>query len=136
MTSVSAKSLIASVALAAVFFGGCKSRPVADVIGAPIPVAGGKTVSMDDVTNAIVRAGARSGWQVTPEAAGRLSARYNHLQHSAIVEITHDTKTYNIKYRDSANLKADAGEIHKVYNRWVSNLDRSIRGELAFLPSQ
>ena len=133
MTSVSAKILIAAVALSAVFFAGCKSQATYEVIGAPIPAVGSKVISMEDVAKAIVRGATRSGWLVLPEAPGRLSANYRERQHSATVEITHDTKTYNIKYRDSTNLKADAGQIHKMYNVWVNNLDRSIRSELVLL---
>ena len=125
------KSLSGALALSIVLFAGCKAAPTHEVVGAPIPVVGGKPVSMDDVQKAILRGGTRAGWQVLPEASGRLSARYASGQHSATVSIEHDTKTYSIKYRDSINLRADGGgSIHKVYNRWVQNLDRAIRSEL------
>jgi hypothetical protein len=39
-------------------------------------------------------------------------------------------KVYSIKYREST-FKTDGTSIHKLYNRWVKTLDRSIRTELA-----
>jgi hypothetical protein len=116
---------------AALLIGGCRSQPIHEVTAAPIPVVG-KTASMDDVLKAIVRAGVRAGWQVLPEQPGRVSARYVRGQHHATVDITHDTKTYDIKYRDSS-WGGGSGEVHRVYNTWVQNLDRSIRAELVQL---
>jgi len=133
MTSVSAKTLVAALAVCVILLAGCKSQPVNEVIGAPIPVVPGKPISMEDISKAIVRAGTRNGWLVIQEKPGRLSANYRERQHGATVEITHDEKAYNIKYRDSTNLNADAGQIHKVYNVWVANLDRSIRTELVLV---
>lgn len=47
------------------------------------------------------------------------------------MDITHDTKTYDIKFRDST--LGGAGTVHRVYNSWVQDLDRSIRAELVQL---
>ena len=85
---------------------------------------------MADIEKAIVRGGTNAGWHVAPEVPGRLSARYVSGPHNATVTIEHDIKTYNIKYREST-LKTDGTSIHKIYNRWVQNLDRSIRTELS-----
>jgi hypothetical protein len=115
---------------------GCASGlPIRDVIGAPIMGAEGKSLSMEDVTSAIVRAGSTTGWTIQPSQTGRLIGRHSQRggRHEAIVEIEHDTKTYSIKYRDSLNLKADTEgrTIHRAYNQWVESLDRAIRFELS-----
>jgi hypothetical protein len=125
-----AKTLGAALAVSVVLAAGCKTQPVYEVVAAPIPAAVGKTPSMDDIQKAIVRGGARAGWQVLPEGPGRLSARYQSGNHSANVSIDHDAKVYNIKMRDTS-VRNDGASVHRAYNQWVQNLDRSIRAELA-----
>lgn len=124
------KWLIGALALSVVLFAGCRSVPIYDVVAAPIPQPAGRTLSMDDIQKAIVRGGTRAGWQVLPEAPGRLSARYQSGRHSATVGIDHDTKAYSIKMRETSVMRSD-GSVHPLYNNWVQNLDRSIRVELA-----
>jgi hypothetical protein len=110
---------------------GCVTAPIYDVVSAP--VVANKAVTMEDVNKAIVRAGTQLGWVITPESAGKLTGRLALRTHTATVDITHDTKTYNIKYRDSTNLEAHGGEIHKNYNGWIQNLEKGIRAQLATL---
>lgn len=121
----------AAIVVAVVIIEGCRSQPIQDVVAAPVPVVG-KALSIQDVQKAIVLGGVRAGWEVLPEQPGRLTARYVRGQHRATVDITHDTKSYDIKYRDSS-WGSGSGEVHRVYNTWVQNLDRSIRSELAQL---
>jgi hypothetical protein len=128
--SPAGKTLLAALALSLVFIAGCKTQPIYDVVAAPIPAIAGKTPSMAEVEKAMVRGGARAGWQVLPEGPGRLSARYQSGNHSAVVSIDHDTKAYNIKMRETS-VRNDGTAVHRAYNQWVQNLDRSIRVELA-----
>jgi hypothetical protein len=67
---------------------------------------------------------------MNPEQPGRITGRYMRGQHNATVDITYDTKTYNIRHRDSSWGSAGSGQVHRVYNSWVQSLDRSIRAEL------
>ena len=121
-------------AAAALVLAGCTTAPIQNVEQAPIVLASGKTsVTMTEVNNAIVRAGTRLGWQMQPQAPGRLRGRLALRTHTAIVDVEHDTKTYSIKYRDSTNLDAKDGMIHKNYNGWIQNLDKAIRAELVSL---
>ncbi|HEV3009144.1 MAG TPA: hypothetical protein VGX52_08940 [Burkholderiales bacterium] len=122
--------LIAAALVAA----GCgTTQPIQNVEKAPIILLPGKTVTMQQVTTAIMRAGTRLGWQIQPEGPGRLSGRIALRAHSAVVDLEHDTKSYTIKYRDSANLNAADGMIHRNYNGWIQNLDKAIRSELTLL---
>jgi uncharacterized protein (DUF39 family) len=122
------------VAAAALAFAGCGTiQPVQNVEKAPIILPPGKTVNMTQVTTAIMRAGTRLGWQMQPEAPGRISGRIALRAHSAVIDVEHDTKTYSIKYRDSTNLDAKDGMIHRNYNGWIQNLDKNIRAELTLL---
>ena len=122
------------LAVAALAFSGCANQqPIQNVANAPIILPPGKSVTMNDVTTAIMRAGTQLGWQMQPEGPGRMTGRIALRAHLAVIEIEHDTKSYSIKYRDSTNLDARDGMIHKNYNGWIQNLDKSIRTQLQLL---
>jgi hypothetical protein len=123
--------LIAASALA---LGACAGgAPIYNVEQAPIILPPGKNASMNQVTTAIMRAGSSLGWQMQPEGPGRMSGRLNVRGLMAVIDVTHDTKSYSIKYRDSTGLHAKDGTIHKNYNGWIQNLDKRIRTELNLL---
>jgi hypothetical protein len=122
------------VATAALFFAGCRGgQPIHNVDKAPVITASGKPASMAQVSTAIVRAGTRLGWQMKPTGKGRVNGTLVVRDHTANIEVDHDTKTYTIRYKDSVNLNAKDGTIHPNYNSWIQNLDRNIRAELAQL---
>ena len=124
----------ALVAAAGLVFAGCATtQPIQNVEKSPIILPPGKSATMQQVTTAIMRAGTRLGWQMQPGSPGKLSGRLDLRKHTALVDVTHDTKTYTIKYRDSTNLDAKDGMIHRNYNSWVQNLDKAIRAELTAL---
>jgi hypothetical protein len=123
------KSLVAALAISVVLFAGCKSAPMHQASGAIVP-ASGKSVSMEDIQKAMVRGGTRAGWSVIPEGPGRLSASYIAGNHNATVDIEYDTKAYTIKHRSSTLQRSEGGAVHRLYNTWVQNLDRSIRAEI------
>jgi hypothetical protein len=120
---------IALVAAVLVFAAGCTSRPILNVDNAPV-VTAGKAATMQDVQAAIVRAGNTLGWQMIPARPGLVTGRLELRTHIAVVEVTYDAKTYSIRYKESVNLDAQGGNIHKNYNGWIENLDRGIRTEL------
>jgi hypothetical protein len=123
--------LLAAAALAVV---GCATtQPIHNVQNAPVMLPDGKSASMRDVSNAITRAGMTLGWQMEPAGPGRITGRLALRQHTAVIDVEHDTKSYSIKYRDSTNLDARDGSIHKNYNGWIQNLDKAIRAQLATL---
>jgi hypothetical protein len=115
-------------AAATLFVAGCgTTQPIYNVQSAPITGPGAKTLSMTEVQQAILRAGTQLGWQMQPERPGRISGRLALRTHLAVVDIEHDTKSYSIKYRDSTNLDARDGMIHRNYNGWIQNLEKAIR---------
>lgn len=119
-----------AIALAIVILGGCRSAPVMNVNEAPVVISSSKQVTPEDVRTAIVRAGGKLGWQMTDAGPGVIKARIALRTHTADADVRYTAKTYSIVYRDSTNLDAKDGEIHKNYNGWVQNLDREIRAEL------
>jgi hypothetical protein len=124
------RRLLTCVLLASVFaLTGCKSAPVYDVTAAPVTST--KPMSMQAVEQAIIGAGTSLGWQMAPQGAGKITGTLILRTHRAVVDITYDTKSYSIKYKDSDNLNYDGRSIHSNYNGWIQNLDRAIRARLA-----
>jgi hypothetical protein len=131
MTKLIWTFLFAVVVAAAV---GCAGQqPIYNVTGAPITTSSGKTPSMQQVQTAILQAGTQLGWQITNEKPGRMTGRLTLRTHQAVSDIEYDTKSYSIKYRDSVDLGAKDGQIHRNYNGWVQNLDRQIRAQFNLL---
>jgi hypothetical protein len=125
--------LIIGILLVGAMLGCVTNEPIQNVTNAPIIVPPGENVSMNNVATAIQRAGKSLGWQLNADGPGLFTGRLALRSHLAVVEIEHDTKSYSIRYRDSMNLDAKAGEIHKSYNQWVQNLDKAIRAQLEML---
>jgi hypothetical protein len=124
-----------SIAVAAAVIVGCgtasmTSNPIYNVSGAPIETFG-KPITLTDVERAIIRAGLALGWQMRPLKPGHILGTLNVRTHTAVVDITYDTKTYNIAYKDSANLDYKDGQIHRNYNGWIQNLEKGIRAQMA-----
>lgn len=113
---------------------GCASnkiQPVYNVTNAPVVAA--RPVTQDDVKAAIIRAGAKLGWQMSITKPGLITGTLVVRVHTAIVEIPYDAKSYSIKYKDSINLKYNGSGIHTFYSSSIQILEREIRVQLASL---
>ena len=121
--------LALAFSLVLAFVAACTSRPIMNINDAPV-VTSGKAATAQDVERSIVRAGSSLGWVMSPVRPGLVSGRLDLRTHIAVVEVPYDTKSYSIRYKDSTNLNAEGGNIHKNYNGWIENLDRNIRAEL------
>jgi len=104
-------------------------QPVHNVTQTSI-VTNKPNTTTEDVRQAIVRAGTGLGWQMKAEGPGRMTGRLALRTHVAVVDITYDSKSYSIRYKDSANLDYNGSTIHRNYNSWVQNLDRAIQAQL------
>jgi PBP1b-binding outer membrane lipoprotein LpoB len=118
-----------TVVASLVVLAGCRSAPIHDVVAAPVVTT--KPVTMEAVQSAIVVAGTGLGWRMEAGKQGTITGVLELRDHKAVVEVTYDTKAYNIKYKDSSNLDYSGTSIHKNYNGWVENLDKAIRAQLA-----
>lgn len=121
-----------SLALLFLVLGGCKAAPVYNVQDAAI-VTGTTNASMNDVQQAIVRAGSSLGWSMRPAGTGSMVGTLHLRKHVAVVDIRYNTKTYSILYKDSQNLDYNGSTIHNNYNGWIQNLNRAIQTQLATL---
>jgi hypothetical protein len=120
---------LVSILAATVTLTACTSRPIRNVDNDPV-VTAGKPATMADVEQAITRAGAGLGWVMTPVRPGEMTGRLALRTHVAVVDITYDTRTFSIRYKDSVNLDYANGNVHKNYNGWIENLEREIRANL------
>lgn len=109
----------------------CRTAPIRNVTDTRLNAAPGASLTMDAVAKAIWRGGQKQGWQISEVRPGELTGTLKVRSHVAVVTITHDTSRFSIRYRDSTNLLAGEGEIHKRYNTWVRNLEEAIQRELA-----
>jgi len=116
--------------LLVLFAAGCTSRPIYNVEDASI-VTGKTGVSMEEIKNSIVRAGASLGWVIKPAGAGHMIGTLHLRKHVAVVDIKYNAKTYSIMYKDSVNLNYDGKNIHRNYNGWIQNLNRAIQAQLS-----
>ncbi len=121
--------IIAFAVVLTLFVGGCTTRPVRDVENQPV-VTAGKAATMEEVERAIMRAGQGLGWVMAPVKPGMVTGRLELRAHIAVVDISYDTRTFSIRYKDSTNLDYVGGSIHKNYNGWIDNLEREIRANL------
>jgi hypothetical protein len=109
----------------------CRRSPIYNVNSATISVP--KRVKLDQVRDAIERAGQSLGWQMQPTGPGHIVGTLYLRSHMAQVDIPYTTTSYSITYRDSKDLNYDGSNIHSNYNNWIHNLDQAIQRELAAL---
>ncbi|MGH8744379.1 MAG: hypothetical protein ACREUY_08895, partial [Burkholderiales bacterium] len=91
----------------------------------------GQKISLDEVGKAITRAGVALSWQMKTVKPGNIVATLNLRGHTAVVDVTYNTQSYSINYKDSVNLKYDGKNIHPNYNGWIQNLDKGIRAQIS-----
>ena len=122
-----------AVAIAtALLLAACTTKPIYNVTQAPVQ-ANKPNPSMEDVSKAIMRAGAGLGWQMTPDRPGHMLGRLALRDHVAVVDIDYNDKTYSIRHKESTNLDHKGDTIHRNYNGWIQNLEKAIRAQLATL---
>jgi len=119
-----------SWSLAAVVVAACASaqQPVRNFSGVPLGVK--SPISLDQVGKSIRQAGTAAGWQMSELKPGHILGVYKIRSHTAMVDVTYNTSTFDIKFREGdAGLRYDAGAgtIHEQYNKWVEDLEKVIR---------
>lgn len=113
---------------------GCRTAPLHNVTDSALPpVTSGTTLTLENVTKAIVDAGMGLGWEMQVVRPGQITGTLHLRSHTAIVDIPYNTASYSIVYNSSQDLNYDAAKqtIHANYNGWIQNLDKAIRGRLS-----
>jgi len=90
---------------------GCRGVvPVYNVTGAPV-AASKANPSLDEVSKAILRAGATLGWQMKETKPGQILGTLNLRKHVAVVDVNFSVKSYSIQYKERTELDNDGGNI-------------------------
>lgn len=105
----------------------CTSKPVMNIENRTPVVA---VQSEDDMRRAILAGLQSRQWTVERADRGNIMAMIQRRSHQAEITIPYSASSYSIRYRDSQNLGYKNGKIHRNYNKWIHNLDRSIQQEL------
>jgi len=113
-------------------FTGCRTAPIHNY-DSQVTVT--SSVALDKVAKEIIAAGVGLGWEMKKVKDGEIVGTLFLRTHMAQVRIPYTTKSYQIIYKSSSNLKYDAKEhtIHSNYNGWVQNLNNAIQVRLGML---
>ncbi|MGE8496643.1 MAG: hypothetical protein ACN6O6_03985 [Pseudomonas sp.] len=106
----------------------CTSKPVMNVENR---TPAGAVRGEDGMRQAILTALQRRQWTVERADQGQILALIVRRGHQAEITIPYSASSYSIHYRGSENLGYSDGKIHRNYNKWIHNLDRSIQQALS-----
>lgn len=108
---------------------GCfgREQPIYQVEQRPMPTLA-ENLTMDEIKQVMITAGARRKWVIREEAPGHLVGTLAIRKHQAVVDIRYNKELYNITYRSSQTLRynAELKTIHRQYNSWVIKLERDL----------
>ena len=118
-----------------VFLTACKSAPILNINDDQFEA---QNKTMDEVTQGIKLAGAGLGWRMEKIKPGLIVATLYLRTHMAKVNISYNTKSYSINYKDSTNLDYQQNSsnhdgqdaIHSNYNGWIQNLSNAIQQQV------
>lgn len=128
------RTLLVILFAALIALAGCRGTvPVHDISDTTVTGVGGERPSAEQMEHAIRSAGAALGWRMEEAEPGLLEGRLHLRDHVAVVEIPYAAGEYSIRYKDSANLNYEDGNIHPNYNNWIQNLDNQIRAQVSTL---
>jgi len=118
-----------------ILFTSCRIGAVYNVTDTAINTGTGQEPTLDQVEKAILSAATASNpaWSMKVVKPGHILATLSVRSHTAMCDITYNTKSYSITYNGSTNLKYDpeAKTIHSNYNGWIQKLDSAIKGRLS-----
>ena len=123
----------AAIAVFLLLTGFGPGTPIYNVQSAPIPP--NPAATLENIEKAVIRAGLTLGWQIVPKGPGQIEGILLLRTHRAVVDITYDTRSFSITYKDSVNLDYVETDktIHSNYNGWIQNLEKAIRAQVTVL---
>lgn len=121
-------SVAALAALTAVCLSACRTVPLTAVNAALWATPGRATI--EEIDQAIWRAGRKEGWQMEILRPGELRGTWRKSHHELVVAIGHDGRDLSVRHLSSTNLKEGGGKIHRAYHRLLERLVERIRREL------
>ena len=126
------RALVVVAALAsATGFAVARSSNMVELGRQSVVTADGKPMTVEAMRKAIIAGGARHSWKPVGDQPGVLTLEADSGSHQAVVDVAYDAQGYQITYKSSANLNYEQSEkktsIHPKYNKWVEDLNSSIR---------
>jgi hypothetical protein len=122
------KSAVAVLGALCGLLTGCRTEVLRDFHGVPFP-GDCAEASINEVDDAIWRAGRKVGFEVDRIEPGVLWATWHVRKHIAVVSITHSNGLLSVRYHWSENLLQEGDRIHRSYNRWTERLVEQILRE-------
>ncbi|MFH0343148.1 MAG: hypothetical protein ACHBNF_13690, partial [Chromatiales bacterium] len=85
----------AGIGIMMAILAGCRTAPLYNVTDSAVPpVTSGKTLTLDNVTKAIVDAGMGLGWEMQVVRPGQITGTLHLRSHTAIIDIPYTTASY------------------------------------------
>lgn len=85
-----------------------------------------KSLSIEEVEQAIYNAGKNNGWIMKKQETGFILAKKVIKKHTMVVRISYSKDDYSITYIASENLNYNNYYIHQNYNIWINHLENDI----------
>jgi len=87
------------------------------------------------VKSAILQAGAVQNWRMTVVRPGLIEAtrEWSGGKHGITVDVVYNSKTYEINYKSTKNLKYGGSTVHRAYNRQTIRLYDEIHAQTSRL---
>ena len=90
-----------------------------------------KPLNVPAVRKAIIAGGAVHAWKPIGDQPGVLTLEADSGGHQVVVDVAYDAQGWQIAYKSSANMNYEHSDkkttIHPKYNKWVEDLNSSIR---------
>ncbi len=106
-----------------------RDAPIYNVNSHPVPQPA-QALSLTEIKNIIMLAGADRGWVMEEQGQGRLAGTLLVRTHTAKVDVQYSQTEYSIQYKDSDNLRYTGSTIHRNYNKWIMKLEQDIERDL------
>lgn len=137
------KLTIGILLLVGLTLGGC-TRNLYNVKDAPVPSFKNRSLSLAEVKKAIMVSKGTSyvHYRMYDIEPGLIRCELTYKKHTALVDIPYTKDSYSILYKSSQNLKYEpvsednAAMIHRHYNTWIRDLDKSIKMNLSIAPGK
>jgi hypothetical protein len=124
------KVYLAALIVAGALLACTSGKPIYNVSGHPVPVQA-QALSLQRIEALIIEAGQSRGWRFERVSAGKLRASQVQPKHTAVVDVTFDTRAYNITHVSTTGMEEKDGTVHSHYNFWIRNLEHDIETRLA-----
>ena len=116
-----------AICLFLIFFSACTGKYLYE----PNPIHVTSTTNKSKIRGEVLHILAVRGWEIDKDWEEFVEATKRKRRHTATVRVHYDRREVRIQYFSSQNIKYRYKNgkryIHKIYNRWVQDLERDLR---------